>query len=479
MIFEGIEPQVVLNYFEDICSIPRPSYDEKKISDYLVDFAKQRGLEVFQDSSYNVVIKKPASLNRENDASIILQAHIDMVTAKDEGVEVDFHKDGVIPYVDGDLIKAKGTTLGGDDGIGMAMILAILDSDDISHPMIEAVFTVSEEVGLDGAANLDYSLLQSKKMINIDSEEDYQMTVGCAGGCRADITFNYKKKKEKGLIYELIIDGLNGGHSGIEIDKGNANANVLMGRVLSRVSDNMNISLISCAGGDKDNAICPMCKAYVLINRKDEEKFIKNIEKVKDEIKGEYSVVEKNFDILLQKQKQKKAKVLCYEDFLRVIILLTVMPDGVQKMSQHIPGLVETSLNIGVLKIEDGLVESGYAIRSNIESGLDWLVDRVTTLAKSLGANISIHGRYPAWENQGISNFAKEIVEKYKYLYNEELSVVTIHAGLECGLFYQKIPNLEAVSIGPNLYGAHTTKESVSISSIQKEWRFLLEILNS
>lgn len=478
-VFDGLEPVSVFNYFEDICRIPRSSGDRKAISDYLVMFAKERDLEVVQDEALNVIIRKKATEGKENQEGIILQAHTDIVAVCDEGVSIDFTKDGVSPYVDGDLIRAKGTTLGADDGIGMAMILAILDSKDLPHPMIEAVFTTDEEIGLIGAAAIDGTLIKSRKMINLDSEEDYQMVVGCAGGCRADISFSYKAKKEKGIEYEISIEGLNGGHSGIEINKGNANANVLMGRVLQRMSDKLRFSLISIEGGNKDNAICCACKANILIDKANENKLCEVVSVIENEIKSEYSATEHNLKVVANKLKKNKVKVLKPEDFLRVIILLTVMPDGVQKMSQYIPGLVETSLNIGVLRVGDGVVKSGYAIRSNIDAGKEWLIERVSIVAKSIGAKVMLSGEYPAWENHGTSDFANKIADIYKRLFDKEFDIVAIHAGLECGLFYKKLDGLDAVSIGPSILGAHTTSENVSISSVERIWKLLTEVLDA
>jgi len=477
-ILNQFEPQNVLNYFEEICAIPHPTFHEKALCEYLVDFAKKRNLEVVSDDSFNVIIKKKASKGRENDDVIILQAHTDMVTVAGDGHRIDFKKEAIIPYIDGDLIKAKGTSLGADDGIGIALILGILDSGDFSHPALECVFTSAEEEGLIGANALDYSLLKGKKLINLDSEEDYQMVIGCAGGCRANLSFEYEPIRKFGRVYELSIEGLKGGHSGIEIDKGYANANVLMGRLLYKLSEVMSIDLISIYGGEKDNAICLSCKAKVLISKKDKEIFTNTVEMVKEEILAEYLATEPDFDIKINKRKKKDVKVLSYSDFLRVVSLLIVMPNGVIKMSQYVENLVETSLNIGILRVGKGKVYSSYAIRSNIDSGRDWLTQKVTVVAKSLKADIDIVGQYPAWENKGISEFARSIMNKYKKLFNTELKVLAIHAGLECGLFYKNIEGLDAVSIGPTLLGVHTVNECASIKSVQKEWMLLKEILN-
>lgn len=478
-VLMDIEPAEVLSFFGEILQIPHPSGNEGKLSDYLVSFANERGLEVHRDSANNVVIKKNATNGMENKAGVILQSHIDMVAVADKDVDIDFDKDSIKAYVDGDLIKAKGTTLGADDGIGAAMILAVLDSKEIAHPNIEAVFTTSEEVGLDGAKALDISLLKNKRMINIDSEDENELVIGCAGGCRAGITYEYKTKKVRGHIVEITLEGLKGGHSGIEIDKNHPNANILMGRILYELDESVDFALVSLEGGLRDNAITTSCVARIVIG-KDNANLLKNkLQELEMILAKEYSATEPDFRITYNRVAKDTVNVLTYKEFYRLMYLINMAPNGVLKMSQHMQGMVNTSSNLGVLSVKDKCVDAGFCLRSNEDTSREWLKKQFEMLAAALGAQLTIEGEYPAWENAGVSDFAKNIAGEYKRLTGNEMKILCIHAGLECALFYKKIQGLDAVSIGPNLTGAHTTEEAVSIKSIGVLWKLLKNILAS
>lgn len=475
-VLEGLEPASVMHYFEDVCAIARPSGQEELISNYLVEFAKSKGFEYYQDELKNVIIYKDATDDQKDKETIILQAHIDMVAVADEGYDFS---EGVKPYVEDGYIKAKGTTLGADDGIGMAYMLAILASDDLSHPKLECVFTTSEEIGLDGAAGLDLSKISGKKLINLDSEEENNVVVGCAGGCRADISFKYKAEKSKGYLVELVIDGLVGGHSGVEIHKGRANANVLLGRTLYELSKEMDFGLISAWGGTKENAITTKAIAKILIKKKNLGVLENFIEKISEVYKKEHYFTDEELIVLINTSEKVKEKVLSKDDFKRLMVLMNNSPYGPIKMRQENLSYVETSMNLGVLRVGDGKVNVCQSVRSNIEAGREWQKSRLELLADFVGASIEFAGEYPAWEAVGVNDLAKTATIVYEKLFGTKLNVHTEHAGLECALFCSKDEDMRAISIGPNLQGVHTTAEKAEIASIQKEWKFLIELLKA
>lgn len=473
----SLEPKEVFDFFEEICAIPRPSRNEKQISDYLVAFANQRNLEVYQDEVWNVIIKKPATAGYENKDTIIMQAHTDMVCVFDDTAEADPALKGVVPLVDKDNITAKGTTLGADDGIGMAYILAVLDSNDFPHPAIEAVFTSSEEVGLDGAKALDVSKLSGRKMINIDTEEENHLVIGCAGGCRSDMTLKYKPVKSKGRLLSLKIGGLVGGHSGVEIDKGSANANVLMGRVLYELASKHNIELVSVRGGDKDNAISTSCEAKILAKKKEVGEIEASVMNICKHLKAEFFGTDPDMYMELTNEGKSKCKVLKKADFAKFLSLVNLIPYGVIKMSQVTPGLVETSINHGILDVSDGVISITNSIRSNITSGKEWKKNKHQIIAETFGAELVFRGEYPSWESNGITDFVKLAAAKYDEVMHKPIEIITIHAGLECALFCEKIPGLEAISIGPEMSGVHTVNEALNIESVQNEWKVIKAIL--
>lgn len=473
-IFNNYEPQKVLNYFEDICKIPRPSGEEKEISDYIVEFAKNRGLRFYQDELFNVIVYKDAIVGMENKDTIILQAHIDMVAVADD--DYDFSR-GVKPYVENGYIKAKGTTLGADDGIGVAYMLAILDSDDIAHPSLECVFTTSEEVGLDGASGLDLTKLSGKKLINLDSENENDLVIGCAGGCRSEMSFDYEPVLKDGLAVKLTIEGLEGGHSGVEIHKGRANANILLGRILCELCDKLEFSLVNANGGTKDNAITTKSEALIIIDSNDMEILEKSIANNNDILKKEYHITDTRLNVGIETQENISVEVLSDVDFARVMVLMNCSSYGPIKMRQGDLNSVETSMNLGILKIDRGNVSVCHSVRSNIESGKEWQKNRLRLLANSVNADIVFSGEYPAWESIGVSSFALHANLIYKRLFGKEFKIFTEHAGLECALFCSKDKEIQAISIGPNLENVHTTSESASIVSIEKMWKYLIELL--
>lgn len=476
-LFE-LNPQRVFFYFNEITKIPRPSYKEKAISDYLAEFGRKIGLETYQDKLGNVIIKKPASEGMEEVPAIVLQGHMDMVCVSVDP-SIDWNQDAVKAYIDGDYVRAKDTSLGADDGIAIAMMLAVLESDSIAHPALEAVFTVCEEVGLDGASGLDVGMIEGRRLINIDSEEDYNLVVGCAGGATLRASIPLHRKKIEGVRYVLEVSGLTGGHSGQEIDKGGANANVIMGRILSSLQTDKLPALISIHGGTKNNVIPTACNAEFIVSEHDAH-IIENImPSLSDVIASEYAVSDPDFTVRLACHGKATAEAFNEETVRKILLTLNMVPNGVQAMSQNIKGLVETSLNLGVLSCTRREVTYEYSLRSGEASALTCLIGKITTFIKYLNGNVTVSGRYPAWKFRDDSPLRELAKAKYHELTGKDYNILTIHAGLECGILCDRIPEMDAISIGPNLYNVHTVKEHLSISSTQLVWNLLLEILKS
>ncbi len=454
--------------FNELCEIPHGSGNTKAISDYCVRFARKNGLEVYQDKLNNVVIKKKATTGYETHEAIILQGHLDMVCEKERESKIDFEKDGLDIFVDGDYIAANGTTLGGDDGIAVAMVLSILEDESLAHPEIEAVFTTDEETGMFGAAYLDAENLNAKMLINIDSENEGVFTVSCAGGARAQLSLPLEKQSNALSAYELTLDGLLGGHSGVEIDKGRINANILLGKALDSLT--FDYFLAEIKGGLKDNAI-PRCASCVMCCEENPEKavtdFIENFD-FGDDNKPTITVKKVNADSCYTKESTNS-----------IVYFLNNVVNGIQKMSSDIKGLVQTSLNLGILSSVDDKIEASFAVRSSVNSERDELINNLSLFAKKLGGTASSHGFYPAWEFKKNSKLREVMCETYETLYNTKPAVEAIHAGLECGLFCEKIKELDAVSIGPDMCDIHTPLEKLSISSSIRVYKFLCEVLKN
>ena len=477
-VLGSLEPKEVFHYFEELCGIPHPSYKEKRISDYCVEFAKERGLEHYQDELGNVIIIKEATPGYEAVEPLILQGHLDMVCEKEPDCDINFDTDGLRLKIEGDFITAEGTTLGGDDGIAVAYVLAILDSDTLKHPRIEAVFTVSEEVGMEGAKYIDLSPLKGHRLLNIDSEEEGYLLTSCAGGCRAEVDLPVVTEEKTGTLYEVCVTGLLGGHSGSEIDKGRANSNLLFGRVLLALGEKADCSLAEAAGGQKDNAIPRETKCRVLVAKQDAETFEKLVESCSDEIAAEYAVTDPSIRITAVKlDEDQKVSVLAKESMEKVVLLLNAIPNGIQTMSADIPGLVETSLNLGVLELDGTALKLRYSVRSSKGTAKGFLVAKIRFMAQTVGAEFRTEGEYPAWEFKKNSALRETMMRVFREMYGKEPVIQAIHAGLECGLLSDKIPDLDAVSIGPDMAGVHTTGEKLSISSTQRVWDYLVELL--
>lgn len=459
-----------LRFFEEFSKIPRGSGNTKAIADYLVKFANERGLEVYRDGSDNVIIKKPATAGYEGHPGVIIQGHTDIVALKDPDCVINMDKEGLDLYRDGDYLRARGTTLGADDGVALAYAMAILDSSDIAHPDFEAVFTSDEEVGLLGATALDASRISGKMLINIDSDEEGIFTVGCAGGGRLDITMPVKAKTQIGHIYTLSIGGFKGGHSGVEIHKKRTNAIKCMAEILSALKD---VKIGRVEAGSADNAI--PSDAIVIFSTKSSIYDISNIiNDVKERLPEDESEARFKVDMSLI-----SAYLLDVKTSSNILSLINDLPNGVTRMSEDIDGLVETSLNMGIIKITDKTMNLTISVRSAKGEEKRKLINQVTDIAKNHGADISVRGEYPAWEYRKDSHLRDVMCEVYKNMYGKDATVVTIHAGLECGIFSDKIEGLDCVSIGPDNHDIHTPEERLNLPSFNRVYEYVINVLKN
>lgn len=480
-ILKGLEPYNVFKYFEEISQIPRGSGDEKAISDYLVNFAKERNLEVIQDKAYNVIIKKPATPGYENFDGIIIQGHMDMVNEKNSDVNHDFLNDPIKLIVDGDIIRADGTTLGADNGIAVAMGLALLDSDQYKHPNICFVITSEEETGMDGAFALDGNLIKGYKyFLNIDSDKEGMFIVSCAGGVRQvlEVPTDFMDTPANYNSYAIKVRGLNGGHSGIEISKELANSNRLMGRILNKIFEKYDISLSTISGGLKDNAIPREADAIINVDANDANNVKILVQKLEEELKSEFRATEPNLALYME-EVTKEEKSFTNEVSKKIITAILLIPNGVQAMSVDIQGLVQTSNNLGVIVTEKDKVVLTSASRSSVLSSKHFLQDQIRLIAELIGAKYLEYGNYPGWAYEPKSKLRDTCVEIYSKMYNTKAEVEAIHAGLECGLFSEKVPGLDIISFGPNITAQHTPEEKLSISSTERVWNFLVNVLEN
>ncbi|HAG68911.1 MAG TPA: aminoacyl-histidine dipeptidase [Lachnospiraceae bacterium] len=477
-ILAGHEPEAVLRYFEEIASIPHGSTNTKGISDYCVSFAKKHGLEYYQDKSNNIVIWKDGTKGYEDRPYVMLQGHLDMVCEKEAYSDIDFERDGLVLELKDDILSASGTTLGGDDGIAIAYALALLSSDDIPHPPIEAVFTTDEEIGMLGANALDMSILRSANMINLDSEDEGYLLVSCAGGATAVCELPVTREDYDGIMLTISVDGLLGGHSGQEIDKGRASSNSLIGRLLSYVNRSTDFRLVTVSGGNKDNAI-PRA-SYAVISVRDEvcrEKAVNAVNELAAVIANEYHLTDPSISIRVQACTDCESRPMDEASTMRAVHMLRLFPQGVQRMSASIPGLVETSLNLGILKDEGDRLSAAFSVRSSVNSEKDELNDRLMNIMESLSGSMTLKGVYPAWEYNEDSKLQRIMTDTFRELYGREMKVQAIHAGVECGLFADSVKGLDAVSIGPDMKDIHTPKETLDISSVKRTWDYILRVL--
>ena len=478
-VLNGLKPEKVFYYFEQICAIPHGSGNTTAIADYCVDFAKERGLDYIRDELNNVLIRKPASSGCEKSEPLLLQGHLDMVCEKnfDSDARFDFTKDPLKLAVMDDYVYAKGTTLGGDDGIAVAYMLAILDDRQVKHPPLECLFTSDEETGMIGMAGFDTSVITARRMINLDNEKEGEILTSSAGGRKVKCHVPMKYHESTGLSYDIVICGLLGGHSGAEIDKYRGNANLLMGRLLHHLKDKVDYELYYLKGGLQDNAIPREAKASIIINEKDATRLEDIITEFEMTIINEYKRIENNIMIYCEAGDTVTEKVLTKKSRERVILVLMTVPDGIAKMCPEAENIVQTSSNAGIMRLREDYFSLIVSIRSSISSEKQALSDKLKYMAESIGAKYMIESDYPAWEYREKSKLRALVVDAYEELFDKAARVTSIHAGLECGIIFDKIKGMDIVSIGPDIEDIHTPKEKLSISSAERTWRLILKIM--
>ncbi|MDL2300901.1 beta-Ala-His dipeptidase [Lachnospiraceae bacterium OttesenSCG-928-D06] len=481
-ILTHLEPKDVFYYFEEICKIPHGSGNIHQISDYLVGFAKERNLFFVQDAVKNVIIVKEASKGYEEEPPVIIQGHMDMVAVKTSDCDIDMEKEGLRLAEKDGYIYAEGTSLGGDDGIAVAYALALLDSDTIKHPRLEVVITVDEETGMDGARAIDLSMLKGKRLLNIDSEEEGIFLTSCAGGARLDLQQDLTAGKEDGIAYELLLSGLLGGHSGVEIHKGRGNANHLLGGILWELLGRELIYIAEIKGGLADNAIPREAKAMILVKEGYEEALKLCIQEEGNKIKTILGSREPDFLLEVKKVGRKELAVLTKESAEKSVALLYALPNGVMAMSADIDNLVETSINNGQMELTIG--EDGKAnfhirmsVRSSVDDGRIALSKKVQSIVTLAGGTMSISGEYTGWQYRENSILRDKVLALYEKMYGEKPKVEAIHAGLECGILSSKIPDLDCISFGPDMKAIHTTQEVLHIESTKRAWEFIIQLL--
>jgi len=468
----------VFYYFEAICDIPHGSFHEKALSDYIVAFAKERGLYCRQDARHNVVVKKPGTAGFEKSPALIIQGHIDMVCEKNADTEHDFLTEPLKLYIDGDDIKARGTTLGADNGIAVAYMLALLDAEHIEHPPLECVFTVEEEIGMGGATDLDAFDLEGRRFLNMDTEEEGYLMVSCCGGRRMRMYLPAERVAAPAnkKTFALRIRGLKGGHSGADIHLQRASANVLMGRLLLELREKIGYDLVKVNGGNMDNAICREAEAILMIDPAKEAETKELLSEIQKVFWDEYK--DRESDILMTMEEAEGAvKVLTAEVRDHIIALLKLLPYGVQTMDTNMEGLVESSSNIGIVRTEEDHIFIDNAVRGSVESRKEAICKKIEVLGALCGAKVVGVNDYPGWVYNPDSELLKIFKEAWTEKFGVEPKVVAIHAGLECGLFAKKIPGLDLISLGPDMHDVHTPDERLSISSTIRVWEYLKDVL--
>lgn len=475
---KDIDYKKVFHFFEEISNVPRGSRNNKGISDYLVAFAKQRGLYYEQDELLNVVIIKEAKPGYEHCDAVMLQGHMDMVCLRAEGSTHDFEKDPLTLIIEGDFIRAENTTLGGDNGVAIAYALALLDSDDLVKQRLEVVITTDEEIGLIGATGLDTSSLKASYMINLDSEEESSILVGCAGGLTAVSELPLEQEAVNGVKVNVVIGGLLGGHSGIDCINNRTNATILMARLLTSIAKDVKFSLFEINSGEKDNAIPSLSKVSVVVAKDDVEKFVRRTSELTEVYKKEVQTSEPNLMIATDVSEESMYSCISKGSFDKIMMYILYQPNGIQTMSADIKGLVESSLNLGICRVVGQNALFSYSVRSSVASYKDFMSDKLEHFTKFLGGTYRKEGEYPAWEYKHESKLRDLCVEVYKEEFKREPIIETIHAGLECGILANKMPGLDIVSVGPDMFDVHTPSERLSISSAVREFDFITKLLD-
>jgi dipeptidase D len=475
MELSNIEPQIIWKNFSKLNAVPRPSKKEEKVIAFIKEFGENLGLETTVDEVGNVIIKKPATPGMENRKSIVMQSHLDMVCQKNNDVNFDFETQGIQMEVDGDWVKAKGTTLGADNGLGVATIMSILESSDIPHPGLEALFTIDEETGMTGALGLKPGQLTGQILLNLDTEEDDEIDIGCAGGIDVTVTQNYSTEASNGQIVRIEVKGLQGGHSGMDIHKGFGNANIIMGRILYKALKNQNVQLISIDGGSLRNAI-PR-ESVALISVRNAGEFIENVTNgIKKEILEEFASVEAHLQINIENSTSSE-KALSVEDSKKIILVLKSLHNGVYRMSPDVQDLVESSNNVARVELKEGGLKILNLSRSSVDSSKDSVAEQLKSVSELAGMNVEFSGSYPGWKPKPGSEIVQVLEKIYTEKFSEKPHVVACHAGLECGIIGANYPEMEMVSYGPTIRGAHSPDEKANISSTQKFWSFTKDIL--
>jgi len=482
MTLNQIEPQIIWKHFSNLNAVPRPSKKEERVIQFMVNFGQALKLETLVDEVGNVLIKKPATSGMENKKTVVLQSHLDMVHQKNNETIFDFDSQGIEMYIDGDFVKAKGTTLGADNGLGVATIMAILESSDIAHPTIEALFTIDEETGMTGAMGLKGGLLSGDILLNLDTEEDDELDIGCAGGIDVTAIANYDEEPietDDFNSFEITVKGLRGGHSGVDIHKGFGNANKIMNRLLYLASEDFGMQIVSIQGGSLRNAIPRESVSKVVVPKMYEEVFVYEMNELIKDINGELKTTEPNLQIVLQKTEEKQNKVmpsLAQFYFLRAIY---AAHNGVYRMSADFDNLVETSNNIAKIKVEKGEVIIENLTRSSVETAKYDLANALKSVYELMGCEVTLSGAYPGWTPNPNSEILQIMTNNYEKLFGNKPRVVACHAGLECGILGQNYPKMDMISFGPNIFGAHSPDEKVSISSVAKFWQLIKETLKN
>lgn len=474
-VLESYEPKKVMFFFEELTKIPRGSGNEKAVSDYLKQFAENRGLAVFQDEVMNIIIKKPGTPGYEHSTPVIIQGHMDMVDEKNNDTVHDFSKDPLKLRVEGEYLYATGTTLGADNGIAVAYALAVLDSDDIPHPPLEVLITVEEETGMLGAASVDGSLFDGKMLINIDSEEEGTFLVSCAGGARQTLKLPLQYEEATGVSFKLSITGLRGGHSGIDIPKERGNSNILLGRALYLLAQKYEFVLSGLRGGSKNNAIPREAEALILM-KGDSSALKETVAEIEKVLGKEIETQDSGFSLQIETA-QTTAGFYDAETTRKAIGLLFTLPNGVISMSQDIKGLVETSLNLGVLHEKENQLYFDFAVRSSVGSRKEMVLEKVSAIGQVFGAASEITSSYPEWQYAKDSTLRDTFIRVYETKYGKTPQIEAIHAGLECGILAGRIPGLDMISLGPNLYDVHTPDEHMDLGSVKNVYEFLLDVL--
>ena len=476
----NLEPKALWNKFADLNAVPRPSKKEERVIEFMKNFGTSLGLETFEDEIRNVIIRKPATAGMENRKTIVLQGHLDMVHQKNNDTQFDFLTQGIDMYVDGDWVRAKGTTLGADNGLGVAAIMAILESKDISHPAIDTLFTIDEETGMTGALNLKGGVLQGEILLNLDTEEDDEIDIGCAGGIDVTATRTYAEEEtpEGSVGYAITVKGLNGGHSGMDIHKGLGNANKIMNRLLFDGFENFGLQIAEISGGSLRNAIPRESQAKVIVAGMYDEAFVFDMQEIINDIKAEFKTMEPNLtiDIVKSDLPSMVMDLGVQEGLLRG---LYAAHNGVYRMSADMADLVETSNNIARVIVKDGTISIQNLTRSSVESSKMDLANSLRSAYELFGCEVEFAGSYPGWTPNVKSEILDVLVSLYEKQNGTKPSVVACHAGLECGILGTNYPGMDMISFGPTIHGAHSPDERASISSSQKFWKFLLEILKN